>query len=126
MPYSIEIKRVKGLTDPQKKEKKRAIAIMRSFGYSYIDQEIDVRGGIADVLMSKDKTKAVVECCSVTVSKGIECLADDNVELWIFAKDGSIYKLTRGKKWNEMYRFYQKYDLYLRAKAFGCLLKRAD
>ena len=86
---------------------------MKYFGYEYEGQEQWVECGIADVVMYNFERdiRAIIECCSVTVSKGIECLIKPKTELWIFARDGAIYKLTRGKKWRQMHKFLREYTL---------------
>jgi len=78
--------------------------------------EVRIRGGIVDILASKENRQIAIECGPCRVDKAIDYLEIPNTELWILTRKNKrsehiLFKITRDKNWFKFLEHHRKYKL---------------
>ena len=114
-PEKIKKSNIK-IKGPQKDIKQIAVGLLKGRGFKIKGFEIWVRGGIADILASKENRQIAVECGPCRIDKSIDYLEIPNTDLWILTRKNEnsehiLFKITRGKNWAKFLEYHKKYKL---------------
>ena len=109
----VEENKINLIPGPQKKFKLYAVKLAENMGFKVCSFEGHVRGGIVDILATRNRQKLFIECCSCRIDKIIEYLSIRNSILWVMLRDIEdrirIFEFGRGPNWRTFKRFYDKY-----------------
>lgn len=99
---------------PQKELKAFSIGLLKERGFEIKGFEIQIPGGIVDVLAKNKNKQIAIECGPCRIDKAIDYLEIPNTELWILTKGKTknnyiIHKITRHEDWEKVLNFYKEY-----------------
>jgi hypothetical protein len=119
-PETIKKSNIK-IKGPQKDIKQIAVGLLKENGFEIKGFEIWIRGGIVDILASKEKRQIAVECGPCRIDKSIDYLEIPNTDLWILTRKNEnsehiLFKITRGKNWANFLEYHKKYQLEKKQK----------
>ncbi len=114
-PEKIKKSNIK-IKGPQKDIKQIAVGLLKESGFKIEGFEIWIRGGIVDLLASKENRQIAVECGPCRIDKSIDYLEIPNTDLWILTRKNEnsehiLFKITRGKNWAKFLEYHKKYKL---------------
>lgn len=100
---------------PQKDYKLGAAKLLILLGFDFVCTEVRFQGGFVDVL-GKGKNKTIaIECGPCRISKAIEYLEEENVELWLipldFWQNKKFFVMARGPNWKNYFEFHENYKI---------------
>jgi hypothetical protein len=115
---------------PQKDIKQAAIELLENNGFEINGFEIQIRGGIVDILASKENRQIAMECGPCRVDKAIDYLEIPNTELWILTRKNKssehiLFKITRGENWFNFLEHHKKYQFNYNKKSIENAFKTA-
>lgn len=118
-----EIKKSKmKMKGPQQDLKQVAVRLLKERGFEIKGFEVGIRGGIVDLLASKENQQIAVECGPCRVDKAIEYLKIPNTILWLLTRKNEkseyvLFEIKRDENWDEFFKRHENYKMKSTKKA---------